>query len=96
MNEEKKSLTPQGEVNLTPSDAYFCQMDCYRMNSLLRQAERLIEDLPIQEKQLDRDAVEDAKLIVQSAMIILKNMTRRIEVAVEFRREDDLDDPSDL
>ena len=98
MSEEKRQnpQNPQEGVTLSADNAYYCQHDCYRMRSLLRQAENLVESLPIQTEDEDRENAEDAKLLIQSAMILLGHVTRRIEIAVGFRREDDLDDPSDL
>ena len=95
MSEEKRQ-NPQEEVTLSADDAYYCQHDCYRMHSLLRQAENLVESLPIQTEDEDRDKTEDAKMLIQTAMILLNQVTRRIEAASGFRDKDDMEDPADL
>lgn len=86
MNEENRNQISQGEEKtLTPDQAYDCQMNCYRMETLLKLADRTIDSLPIQETEDDREKVEDARLIVQSARILLNQMIETIEIAIGFR-----------
>lgn len=86
MNEENRNQIPQGEEKtLTPNQAYDCQMNCYRIETLLKLADRTIDSLPIQETEDDREKVEDARLIVQSARVLLNQMIETIEIAIGFR-----------
>ena len=96
MNEENRNQIPQKGETLTPDQAYDCQMNCYRMGTLLKLADRLIDSLPIQETEDDRAKVEDARMVIQSARILLNQMIETIEIAVGFRDKDDQDKPLDL
>lgn len=95
-NENRNQISQEEEKTLTPDQAYDCQMNCYRMDTLLKLADRTIDSLPIQETEDDRETAEDARLLIQSARILLNQMIETIEIAVGFRDKDDQDKPSDL
>lgn len=86
MNEENRiQISQEEEKTLTPDQTYDCQMNCYRMETLLKLADRTIDSLPIQETEDDREKVEDARMVIQSARILLNQMIETIEIAIGFR-----------
>ena len=95
-NENRIQISQEEEKTLTPDQAYDCQMNCYRMDTLLKLADRTIDSLPIQETEDDRAKVEDARMVIQSARVLLNQMIKTSEIAVGFRDKDDQDKPLDL
>ena len=83
-------------TTITDDQAYDIQMGCYRMEALLKVADRMIEDLPILEKETDRKNAEDAKLIVESARVLLWQITGIIENVVNIANPGETEKPADL
>lgn len=83
----------EGQNIITADQGHDIQMGCYRLNTLLKLADRLIDSLPIQETEADRETAEDARMVIQSARLVLHQITNVIEEVEDFGRSDK---PSDL
>ena len=86
----------EGQTVITADQGHDIQMNCYRMETLLKLADKTVESLPIQETEDDREKVEDARMVIQSARILLNQVIETIEIAVGFRDKGEQDKPSDL